>query len=140
MNEPVIEQMLKRLEWLEAENRRIKRIGAAALLGAVVLVVMGQAGPSNVAKVIEAERFVVRDTSGSVTAVLGVNPDRNMGLEIRDKNGKAGVALGMGSNGNPALRLDGPDGKTGIALGVRSDNTPAMELYNKEGKTVWAAP
>lgn len=140
MNEPVIEQMLRRLERLEKENRRIKRIGASALFGAIILVVMGQAGPSNVAKVIEAERFVVRDTSGSVSAVLGINPDRNMGLEIRDKNGKAGVALGMGSNGNPALRLDGPDGKTGIALGVRSDNSPAMELYNKEGKTVWAAP
>jgi hypothetical protein len=140
MNEPVIQQMLKRLEWLEAENRRMKRIGACALLGAVVLVVMGQAGPSNVAKVIEAERLVVRDTSGSVSAVLGINPDRNMGLEIRDKNGKAGVTLGMGSNGNPALRLDGRDGKTGIAVGVRSDNSPAMELYNKEGKTVWAAP
>ena len=140
MNEPVIEQTLRRLERLERENRRIKRIGVCALFGAVVLIVMGQARPSNVAKVIEAERFVVRGAAGSVSAVLGVNPDGNMGLEIRDKSGKAGVALGMGSSGNPALRLDGQDGKTGIALGVRSDNTPAMELYNKEGKTVWATP
>ena len=49
MNEPVIEQTLRRLERLERENRRIKRIGVCALFGAVVLIVMGQAGPSNVA-------------------------------------------------------------------------------------------
>jgi hypothetical protein len=140
MNEPLKGQMMKRLERLENENRRIKCIAAATLFGAVALLVMGQSKPDNIAKVIDAERFVVRDTSGAVRAVLGVNPDGNMGLEVRDRNGKAGVALGMGANGNPALRLDGKEGKTGIALGVRSDNTSAMEFYNNEGKIIWAAP
>jgi hypothetical protein len=140
MNESLKNQMMERLEHLEKENRRIKRIGAAILFGAVASLVMGQSKPDNIAKVIDAERFVVRDASGAVRAVLGVNPDGNMGLEVRDKNGKAGVALGMGANGNPALRLDGKEGKTGIALGVRSDNSSAMEFYNNEGKVIWAAP
>lgn len=140
MNEPIMNHVLRRLDHLEKENRRIKRLAAAALLGAVALVVMGQAKPASIAKVLEAERFVVRDTSGSVGAVLGVTPDGNMGLEIRDKNGKAGVALGMGTGRNPALRLDGQDGKTGIALGIRSDNSPALEFYGKDGKLVWTTP
>jgi hypothetical protein len=140
MNEPPEDQLMTRLEGLERENRRIKCIGGAALFGIVALLVMGQSKPDQIAKVIDAERFVVRDTSGAVRAVLGVNPDGNMGLEVRDRNGKAGVTLGMGANGNPALRLDGKDGKTGIALGVRSDNSSAMEFYNNEGKIVWAAP
>jgi hypothetical protein len=140
MKEPVGDQVMKRLERLEKENRWIKCIGAATLFGAVALLIMGQSKPDNIAKVVDAERFVVRDSSGAVRAVLGVNPDGNMGLEVRDKNGKAGVALGMGANGNPALRLDGKEGKTGIALGVRSDNSSAMEFYNTEGKIIWAAP
>ncbi len=139
MNEPSRDQMVHRLERLERENRRIKRIGAAAFFGIAALFVMGQTKP-DIAKVIDAEKFVVRDTSGAVRAVLGVNPDGNMGLEVRDRGGKAGVALGMGANGNPALRLDGKEAKTGIALGVRSDNSPAMEFYNNEGKIIWAAP
>jgi hypothetical protein len=140
MNEPSMDRMLRRLESLEKENRRIKRIGALALFGAVALVVMGQAEPGNVGKVIEAERFVVRDSSGSVSAVLGVIPNGNMGLEIRDKNGKAGLALSMGVSRNPALRLDGQDGKTGIALGIRSNNTPGVEFYGKDGTIVWTTP
>ena len=140
MNEPPRNQVTRRLERLESENRRIKRLGAAAFFGAVALLIMGQSKSDHISKVVDAERFVVRDASGAVRAVLGVNPNGNMGLEVRDKNGKAGVALGMGTNGNPALRLDGKQGKTGIALGVRSDNSSAMEFYDTEGKVVWAAP
>jgi hypothetical protein len=140
MSEIVKDQMHARLERLERENRRIKLAGGAALLAAVALVLMGESKPDSIAKAVDAERFVVRDTSGTVRAVLGVNPDGNMGLEIRDANGKAGAALGMGTNGNPALRLDGRAGKTGIALGVRSNNNPAMEFYDNDGKIVWSAP
>lgn len=139
MSEPARDQMIKRLERLERENKRIKRLGAAAFFSIAALFAMGQSKP-DVSKVVDAERFVVRDGSGAVRAVLGVNPDGNMGLEVRDRAGKAGVALGMGANGNPALRLDGKEAKTGIALGVRSDNSPAIEFYNNEGKIIWAAP
>ena len=140
MNESTMDSLLRRLDRVERENRWLKRIGALALIGASALAVMGQAGSSNVAKVVEAEKFVVRDANGGVGAVLGVTTDNNSGLEIRDKNGKAGVTLGMGASGNPAMRLDGKDRKTGIALGVRPDNSPGLELYDKDGKVIWTAP
>ncbi len=140
MDEPTMDNVLRRLDRVERENRWLKCMGALALIGAAALVIMGQAKPSSVAKLVEAEKFVVRDAGGGVGAVLGVTTDGNLGLEIRDKGGKAGVTLGMGASGNPALRLDGKDGKAGAALGVRSDNSAGLELYDKDGKIVWATP
>ncbi len=68
MNEPTLEQ---RLDRLERENRCLKRAGALALAVIAAVVLMGQATGAKVPKVIEAERFVVRDASGNTRAVLG---------------------------------------------------------------------
>lgn len=83
MNEPMMDEVLRRFDRVERENRWLKRIVASALFGAAALMVMGQAKPNTIAKVIESEKFVVRDTTGSVSAVLGVVPGGNLGLEIR---------------------------------------------------------
>ena len=52
--------VMNRLERLEKQNRRMKQIGALALvlIGAVLL--MGQATPT---KTVEANEFILRDTS-----------------------------------------------------------------------------
>jgi hypothetical protein len=140
MIEPAINNLLKRLDRVERENRWLKLIGAFTVVGLSALLFMGQAKPSNVARTIDAEKFVVRDANGQIGAVLGITGDGNLGLEIRDKNGKAGLVLGIGLNGNPALRMDSKEGKSGLALGVRSDNNPGVELYDRDGKVVWVAP
>jgi len=60
MNEPTIYNMVERLDCLERENCWLKRIVALVLVVIATVVLMGQAKSSKVAKVIEAEKFVVR--------------------------------------------------------------------------------
>jgi len=70
MSEPTIETLARRLDRVERENRHMKQAGVVALAVIAAVVLMGQATPSKVAKVIEAEKFVVRDKSGKVRAEL----------------------------------------------------------------------
>ncbi len=71
MVELEIETLARRLDRVERENRRLKRAGIVAVAVIAAVVLMGQATGSKVAKVVEAERFVVRDASGNTRAVLG---------------------------------------------------------------------
>ena len=57
MTEP---DVTERLDRLERENRRLKRIGGVGRIGLAAVVLMGQAMPGKGAKVVEAERFVLR--------------------------------------------------------------------------------
>ena len=69
----------------------MKRIGALVVVGIAAVVLMGQAKASRVAKVIEAEKFNLRDGNGTVRAVLSIrNFDGipGVGLVLKDKNGK----------------------------------------------------
>ena len=68
MNEPTMNNMVQRLDRLERENRRLKLLGSLVLIGIATLLLMGQAKPNRVAKVIEAEKFILRDSSGSERA------------------------------------------------------------------------
>jgi hypothetical protein len=58
---------LERLEAVEKENGRLKRIGAALILVAVSLILMGQAGGT---RTVEGSQFVLRDSNGNVRARL----------------------------------------------------------------------
>ncbi|MFQ5850780.1 MAG: hypothetical protein ACE5JU_09360, partial [Candidatus Binatia bacterium] len=66
MNETTVDNLVRRLERLEREDRRLKLAGALVLLGIAAMVVMGQTRAREAAKVIEAERFLLRDISGNI--------------------------------------------------------------------------
>ena len=60
MSDTTQEHLVRRLDRLERENQRLKRLGALALIGLAALVIMGQATSAPVANTIEAERFILR--------------------------------------------------------------------------------
>lgn len=70
MNEPTTQTLARRLDRVERENRRLKGAGVVALALVAAMVLMGQATGS---KVIEAERFVLKDKDGKVRAELGLS-------------------------------------------------------------------
>ncbi len=77
MNEPTMDNIVKRLDRLEREKRRWRCLGILMLIGVTALLAMGQSkstGHLDDLKVIEAERFIVKDEDGNVRAVLGVQP------------------------------------------------------------------
>jgi len=75
MNELTMDKLVQRLDRLERENRRLKCIGALVVVGIAAVMLMGQTKSSKVAKVIEAEKFVVRDKSGKVRAALQISAE-----------------------------------------------------------------
>jgi hypothetical protein len=72
-----------RIAALERENRRMKKIAMTVVVAAVAAITMGQARQS---RIIEGEKFVLKDTSGKTRAELGI------------------------SGGFPSLRFVDPDG------------------------------
>lgn len=117
MNTPAgaAQSLRERVETLERENRRIKRIGIAAALLVVGLGFMGQAAPS---RTIEAQRFVLKDESGIARATLGMDLEVPQ-LQLYDSLGKSRVSLSVDALGQPALTLyDGAGNQTVNLVGM----------------------
>lgn len=82
MTSPATEwnDVLKRLEKLEKQNRRIKQIGAAALIVIAAVVLIGQALATRAVEaqaspqcMVEANEFVLKDGNGTVRGRLSVS-------------------------------------------------------------------
>jgi hypothetical protein len=108
MNQPTLEDLAKRVKRLERQNRILKSAGLVALLGIVAAVLLGQTKSNQVAKVVEAEKFVVMDQHGTVRAMLSA-----------DSSGAQ-------------LRLFDEDDQVRITLATCRDRTN-LSFYNENG-------
>lgn len=163
MNEPTMETLERRLFRVERENRRLKGAGVVALAVIATVMLMGQATGSKVAKIVEAESFVVRDESGKARAQLGVMADGAATLRLYDVDGKAfaelvGMSYGagalqlrdrhgivrailfVGATEEPYFRLYDLKGKPRIDLAVEAGVRPIIAVRNEAGKALWSAP
>ncbi len=133
MSEPMTAMAIltERFDRLERENRRLKRLGGLALVGAAAIGLMGQAMPTGAVKVVEAEKLLVRDPAGQARAVVDSD-----GFRVIDGNGNPRASLVLLRDGSPTLDLT--DGKSGIArasLTVAADTDAAMlDLRNRSGQ------
>ena len=90
-------RLIRRIERLEAANRRMKLAGLAVVIVVVAAVLMGQAAPQSrptLPKVIEAELFVLRSEDGKIRGMWDVEPDGRTALVLRDKDGRDRAVLG----------------------------------------------
>lgn len=145
--------VLQRLARLERANRRLVRMGAIGPVVVAALLVMGQTLPQRVAKVIEAEEFVLREPNGTVRARLAVEPHNYSGLSVYDKTGRRVVDLGILPSGGPSLllrdkssvgievhndialvSLADKEGKARAGLAMGSDGTPSLHFFDRDEK------
>ena len=98
MSEPTMENLVQRLDSLERQNRWLKRIDAILLFGIAAAFLMGQSqcnlsktGVSQASKLIEAQKFIVRDANGKERARF-----TETGLTFSDSNGTERVHLLVG--------------------------------------------
>jgi len=136
-----MDDLVQRLDRLERENRRFKWVGSMVLVTIAAFLVMGQAKSSNVPKVIEAEKFVLRDKSGKVFAALQTEAKNEPALNLYDKNGKVRVTLGIMEIGNPMPHrfLYDANEKFRVKLAVL-DDAAIMYLHDKDGRVLWSTP
>jgi len=96
----MLEALAERVAKLEAQNRRMKRVGIAVLLIAATGVLMGQAKPG---KVVQANAFHLMDTNGKMVAKLGVGAKGKPSLTFFDNKDLPVASLDGGDE--PSLYL-----------------------------------
>lgn len=146
--------VIARLERIERENRRLRRLVgglAAIVVGAVMMVAF--AWPSTVAAQsgeVWATRFVLVDDSGKMLADLAVMADGQPRFTMWEKPG-AGTAepsvprFGIGvvptSRGGGAYLSMGQKELGDVLLRTYRDGTmPFVQIYRTGGAAIWAAP
>jgi hypothetical protein len=102
-----------RLLKLETQNRRFKRLGAAALIVVTSLVIMGQAFSK---KTVEANEFILRDDSGNIRARLFMTAKSTATMNIPGVNTPVPVTF------NPKATLALYDEKAQVS-GILDDDT-----------------
>ena len=125
-------EIIKRLERLERENRRLKGLGLAALVLATALGGIYAARP--VPQKIIAHEFDVIDASGTARAKMGVGPS---GLSYVEAIGVKGQAASMIADPSSVTEVMLTN-KKGIALANMTLDPlggPRFELNDSEGAT-----
>lgn len=110
MSEQTIGSLTQRLECLERANRRFKLIGSSILVAIATVILMGQAKPTKVTKVLETEEFILRDPSGKIRARLGMGDLARTDVELIKRGDFEPVALNLfDNNGVARARLSASD-------------------------------
>jgi len=161
MGDERLEAVVRRVEGLEREVRRWRRAATALTLGAVALATIGGAIPRG--RIVEAQKFVLKDSAGRVRVELGPNdadksialrftdeagsPRLTLGVEeqsallvLNDKTGRPRVGLVTLAHGVPGLTLYDTTGRTRAELGLSRDGDPSVSLLNSGGGPVWKSP
>ena len=133
MREANLEAMEQRLDRVERENRLLKRAGVLTLAVIAAVVLMGQATPSRVAKVVEAENFVLRDGSGTARAILNVSGG-SVNLALADRQGKHRAVLYVMDDGTAGLALRDKDLVRRTVLYVLADGSSGLGVAGKDGE------
>jgi hypothetical protein len=154
--DPIPSMFSDRLERLEGESTWIKRIGLAASLLATCVFIVGQARPT---RIVDADKFVLRDSSGRMRASLGMvlnGPSLNLydadgksrvelgalpgqtALLIMDEKGKMRAALGSGGD-HQALTISDVTGSERVVVDVNG-NRPGLVFLDAKTSVIWSAP
>jgi hypothetical protein len=140
----LLRHMAERIQGLEREARRLRRlwmgtiIGMAILLGlaASLVIVSARHGfPGTVADVIESHQFLVRDKDGNVRGAFGALDDGTLRLSLQAAGSRAAVTLTSLKGGASGLTFTDSTGKARGVLGLLPDETASLTFGDRNGQT-----
>lgn len=135
MNQAIINNVRQRLEGVERENRRLKRVGAATVATITAVILMGQVTSPKVPAVVEAEQFVLRDGHGKARAWLNMS-DSSVNFALADKDEKTRTLLYVRDDGTHGLILATHDGQTRVEVKVGVSGVPTLSLVDNDGNRI----
>jgi len=128
---PEIEKMQGRLTRLEGDNRRLKQLGATAIVIVTSVLFMAQAPRK---RTIEADEFVLKDSGGNVRARLSMNSELGSPeMLLLDESGKTRLKLAAGLKGFIGGGISVFDGQ-GRERGMFSADNDRASLALLDGK------
>jgi hypothetical protein len=139
MEKPPSDVLAERVERLERENRRWRWGAGFALIAGLVVTVWG-AQRAKETKVVEAERFLLRDENGTIRTELAMQPNegptmpKNPRLDLMDEGGKPRASLVLRRGGLPNLELRDQGGRPRLHLGMQFDDMVELSLGPKSGR------
>ncbi|MBZ5538228.1 MAG: hypothetical protein LAO31_19925 [Acidobacteriia bacterium] len=123
-------ELAGRLERLERDYRRLKRLVIAAL---VLIAALGTiAATQPVAQTITAHEFHVLDSSGKVRMTMDAGPSGPL-LRFYDAQDHLGAQMGISPDGQSHLELSDKKMAGYLQMGVESDGSPLIRLRNVQG-------
>lgn len=136
----------ERIEHLELENRSLRRmmLGAVVLFGGCLAVAVTsgvRAQTKAVPRIVEAERFVLKDAQGHVHGFLGISP-HGASLSLHDGDGRPFVSLDdvglhiLDGNGNSRARISLDKNRSSISLNDGSGKADALLSVDEDGPRI----
>jgi hypothetical protein len=161
-------ELIERLSRLELQQAKLQRSNKhlRMMTGVMVLLcgaLFTMAETSTVTDTVEAQQFLLRDSSGKLRGSMGVLSDGAVGLnlsdpagrtrvtvdlsangtpgmDLYDQDGKIRETMALGDSGQPGVGLYGPDGHLRTSLDVPAKKIPGLAFYKDDGKPAWGAP
>jgi hypothetical protein len=133
-----------RLELIERDNRRMRRLGTAMLIGigvilglciAVVVVAARHGMPGFVPAVTESSKFLLRDGDGRIRGTWGMNGDGSVLLALQDSGGRDRLRLSVLPDGSAGLAFVDSARQSRVVLGLLPDQSSSLVLADGGGKT-----
>jgi hypothetical protein len=126
--------LLGRLQKLERDNRRMKRVGAVVLIAITTLIFMGQTGKN---RALDADSLVIRDANGRVRIEFGMVDDTSPTLKMYGgpDNKNASVVLTSNQKGS-YLSLWGKGLSLPVTVLSNTDEGPSLLLTDFTGSTL----
>jgi len=91
-------------------------------------------------RTVEAEEFVVRDSTGMRRAKLGMSRDGWVRLHLFDEDGERCVSLGVAPDGHPRLCLYDQAGNPRMTCSLLDGWAADLRILDKDGDVLWKAP
>ncbi|MCE7869206.1 hypothetical protein DYH09_02380 [bacterium CPR1] len=135
MSEP-LDDLIERVEYLEAQNHALKRVGA---IGLVLLFVVGACLVYQTWAELGAvvtQGLVLNDSSGPRYGMT-VTPQGGLGL-VTYRGGQLAV-LGRTAEDLNGLVLYDSQGRSRIVIGLSPDDQARLAIYDENGRVVWQA-
>lgn len=138
-----MDTLIDRVEHLERECRRLSRsnrhlTGLVAAL-VVVGVVLSAAGAKQDegAKVVEAEKFVLKDEMGKLRGVWQTTEEESSLLTLSDEDQGDRLALSVDRDGRAVLDFFDGEGNGSLSVGVNPTGTGGLSIFDEEGQSLF---
>jgi len=136
--------LTRRLEAVERDNRRLRRLGLMMLIGvgvllglttAIIVVASRHGLPGTVPQVAEAKKFLLRDREGRIRGAWGTNEEGAAQLLLQDGKGRTRVRITVQPDGGSGLAFVDSVNNSRIVVGVLPDESANIVLADPGGKT-----